>query len=50
MRVITDASKAVLECRDYLPFGDKLLATSQNGRSGSCVWRRQYALERRLFR
>ena len=33
-RVITDASKAVLMCRDYLPFGDELLATSQNGRGG----------------
>ena len=33
-RVITDATKAVLQCRDYLPFGDELLATTQNGRSG----------------
>jgi RHS repeat-associated protein len=36
-RIITDASKAVVECQDFLPFGDEILATSQNGRSGiSC--------------
>jgi RHS repeat-associated protein len=33
-RVITDASKAVLQCKDYLPFGDEILATTQNARSG----------------
>jgi len=33
-RVITDPSKAVIQCRDYLPFGDELLATAQNGRNG----------------
>jgi RHS repeat-associated protein len=33
-RVITDASKGVLQCKDYLPFGDEILATTQNARSG----------------
>jgi RHS repeat-associated protein len=36
-RIITDASKTVVECSDFMPFGDEVLATSQNGRSGiSC--------------
>ena len=36
-RVITDPSKAVILCKDYLPFGDEVLANTQNGRSSiSC--------------
>jgi YD repeat-containing protein len=36
-RVITDASRTVVECKDYLPFGDEIVASSQNGRNGiSC--------------
>jgi RHS repeat-associated protein len=36
-RIITDASRTVVECRDYLPFGDEVIASSQNGRDGiSC--------------
>jgi hypothetical protein len=36
-RVITDESKAVIQCRDYLPFGGELLASAQNERNGiSC--------------
>ncbi|OFV97450.1 MAG: hypothetical protein A3H94_02965 [Acidobacteria bacterium RIFCSPLOWO2_02_FULL_60_20] len=33
-RVITDSSKAVVECKDYLPFGDEIIASSSNGRNG----------------
>jgi len=33
-RVITDSSKAVIQCRDYLPFGGELLASAQNERNG----------------
>ena len=33
-RVVTDVSKAVIQCRDYLPFGDEILAITQNGRNG----------------
>ena len=33
-RVITDESKAVIQCRDYLPFGGELLASAQNERNG----------------
>lgn len=36
-RVVTDRNKAIVMCRDYLPFGDELIASSQNGRNGiSC--------------
>lgn len=36
-RVITDGSRTVVECKDYLPFGDEIIASSQNGRNGiSC--------------
>ena len=36
-RVVTNPNKAIVMCRDYLPFGDELIASSQNGRNGiSC--------------
>ena len=47
-RVITDASKAVLQCRDYLPFGDELLATSQNGRSGIACYSGETGLRQKF--
>ena len=33
-RVVTDENKAVIQCRDYLPFGGEILASSQNERNG----------------
>jgi RHS repeat-associated protein len=47
-RVITDSSKAVLQCRDYLPFGDELLATSQNGRSGIACYSGETGLRQKF--
>jgi uncharacterized protein RhaS with RHS repeats len=34
VRTITDASKAITECYDYLPFG-RILSASDNGRSAA---------------
>jgi len=47
-RVITDSSKAVLQCRDYLPFGDELLATTQNGRSGIACYSGETGLRQKF--
>jgi RHS repeat-associated protein len=33
-RIITDAAKTVVECSDFLPFGDEIVANARNGRSG----------------
>ena len=46
--MITDASKAVLQCRDYLPFGDELPATSQNGRSGIAFYSGETGLRQKF--
>ena len=47
-RVITDASNAVLQCRDYLPFGDELLASAQNGRSGIACYSGETGLRQKF--
>jgi len=47
-RVITDASKAVLMCKDYLPFGDEILASSQNARSGIACYSGETGLRQKF--
>ena len=47
----TDASKAVFAVpglRDYLPFGDELLATTQNGRSGIACYSGETGLRQKF--
>ena len=47
-RVITDASKAVLQCKDYLPFGDELLASAQNERNGIACYSGETGLRQKF--
>jgi RHS repeat-associated protein len=47
-RVITDASKAVLMCKDYLPFGDELPATAQNERSSIACYSGETGLRQKF--
>ena len=47
-RVITDASKAVLMCKDYLPFGDEILASTQNARNGVACYSEETGLRQKF--